>query len=257
MALKPITRQEQIIAGKNLEPITRMERFLKEYGGGTGGSVQSDWNQNDETAADFIKNKPFGNKEVVLLEEQTFTPIEEGNDFPLNWRPATGDVATVEFDGEAYELEVIDFSGLPFVGNGVFQGLDDTGEPFGVLWTPEALVVMSMDVSANHTIFIKCAYAQKIPAKYSDNITKVYVPLINPSAAPHIYLDVFMESAMTKADLESAMQKGVIVATQPGFGITVYVSVVIEEPEKDYAYIALCFGGNEYLFYTAEYTPET
>lgn len=30
-------------------------------GGGTGGSsVQSDWNQNDSSAADFIKNKPFG-----------------------------------------------------------------------------------------------------------------------------------------------------------------------------------------------------
>lgn len=29
-------------------------------GGGSGVSVQSDWNQTDETAADFIKNKPFG-----------------------------------------------------------------------------------------------------------------------------------------------------------------------------------------------------
>lgn len=32
MALEPITRQEQIIAGKDLEPITRMEKFLKDYG---------------------------------------------------------------------------------------------------------------------------------------------------------------------------------------------------------------------------------
>ena len=37
MALEPITRQEQIIAGKDLEPITRMEKFLKQYGGGGGG----------------------------------------------------------------------------------------------------------------------------------------------------------------------------------------------------------------------------
>lgn len=28
-------------------------------GGGTGTSVQSDWNQNDETAIDYIKNRPF------------------------------------------------------------------------------------------------------------------------------------------------------------------------------------------------------
>ena len=37
MALEPITRQEKIIAGQDLEPITRMEMFLKEYGG-SGGS---------------------------------------------------------------------------------------------------------------------------------------------------------------------------------------------------------------------------
>ena len=37
MALEPITRQEKIIAGQDLTPITRMEKFLKEYGG-SGGS---------------------------------------------------------------------------------------------------------------------------------------------------------------------------------------------------------------------------
>ena len=40
MALEPITRKEKIIAGQDLTPITRMEMFLKEYGGsgGSGGS---------------------------------------------------------------------------------------------------------------------------------------------------------------------------------------------------------------------------
>ena len=38
MALEPITRQEKIIAGQDLEPITRMEMFLKNFGGGGGGS---------------------------------------------------------------------------------------------------------------------------------------------------------------------------------------------------------------------------
>ena len=39
MALEPITRKEKIIAGQDLTPITRMEKFLKQYGGGGGGSV--------------------------------------------------------------------------------------------------------------------------------------------------------------------------------------------------------------------------
>ena len=37
MALEPITRQEKIIAGQDLTPITRMEKFLKQFGGGGGG----------------------------------------------------------------------------------------------------------------------------------------------------------------------------------------------------------------------------
>ena len=39
MALEPITRQEKIIAGQDLTPITRMEMFLKQFGGGGGGGV--------------------------------------------------------------------------------------------------------------------------------------------------------------------------------------------------------------------------
>ena len=40
MALEPITRQEKIIAGQDLTPITRLEKFLKEFGGsgGSGGA---------------------------------------------------------------------------------------------------------------------------------------------------------------------------------------------------------------------------
>ena len=37
MAREPITRQEKIIAGQDLEPITRMEMFLKNFGGSGGG----------------------------------------------------------------------------------------------------------------------------------------------------------------------------------------------------------------------------
>ena len=37
MALEPITRQEKIIAGQDLTPSTRKEKFLKQYGGGGGG----------------------------------------------------------------------------------------------------------------------------------------------------------------------------------------------------------------------------
>ena len=42
MALEPITRQEKIIAGQDLTPITRMEMFLKQYAGGSSGGGVGD-----------------------------------------------------------------------------------------------------------------------------------------------------------------------------------------------------------------------
>ena len=39
MALEPITRQEKIIAGQDLTPVTRKEMFLKQFGGGGGGGT--------------------------------------------------------------------------------------------------------------------------------------------------------------------------------------------------------------------------
>ena len=46
----------------------RNEEFAKRAGGGNGGSnVQSDWNQSDETAPDYVKNRPFY-KDVKILD---------------------------------------------------------------------------------------------------------------------------------------------------------------------------------------------
>ena len=56
MALEPITRQEKIIAGQDLTPITRMEKFLKDFGGG-GGGVSSE--------------------EVVAIVKERFPQIKE------------------------------------------------------------------------------------------------------------------------------------------------------------------------------------
>ena len=58
MELEAITRQEQIIAGKDLQPVTRMEFFLKAYGGGgSGGGVSPE--------------------EVVAIVKEQFPQIKE------------------------------------------------------------------------------------------------------------------------------------------------------------------------------------
>lgn len=49
-------------------------------GGGTGTPVQSDWNQNDETASDYIKNRPFYtiNMDSVTWDGSTDGKIKTG-----------------------------------------------------------------------------------------------------------------------------------------------------------------------------------
>ena len=91
MALEPITRKEKIIAGQDLTPITRIEKFLKNFGGGSGASVQSDWNQNDETAPDYIKNRPFYEDSLLRV---SFT--YQQYDITFDWYKVSDDVPSID-----------------------------------------------------------------------------------------------------------------------------------------------------------------
>lgn len=136
MELEPITRKEKIIAGQDLTPITRMEKFLKQFGGGGGGGVQSDWNQSDDTAPDYVKNRPFWRektKELMfpdITEPIEVTTVDSGSGFFM----ATGHFGVMQgvtnyvvFDGVEYACEPyydetagdtgigsLDFSNYPF-----------------------------------------------------------------------------------------------------------------------------------------------
>lgn len=100
MELKPITRAEQIIAGKDLQPITRMEKFLKEYGGGSsGGGVgdlilvelidQSLWeNIPDDVKVDgftyFDKNAPVTYLPGKKLTDAELDKLPQSRDGKIN-----------------------------------------------------------------------------------------------------------------------------------------------------------------------------
>ena len=107
-------------------------------GSGSGG-IQSDYNQNDSTALDYIKNRPFYEeiKDETLLE-QTFTTTS-ANGFNMWESNSTiqlivGDTVKVTFNGTEYTQEVKTRDRFVYVGN---AGLDDpvseTGEPFLVV----------------------------------------------------------------------------------------------------------------------------
>lgn len=90
MALEPITRQEKIISGQDLTPITRMEKFLKQFGGGGGVSADAvlytpqaltdaqkkQARENvDAAIADFVVNGTFDSDNTVTTDK-TFAQIQ-------------------------------------------------------------------------------------------------------------------------------------------------------------------------------------
>lgn len=94
MELEPITRKEKIIAGQDLTPITRLEMFLKQFGGGGGGGGSTDAvlyteqtlteaqkkqaRENvDAAVADFVINGTANNSDSTVTLDKTFVQIQE------------------------------------------------------------------------------------------------------------------------------------------------------------------------------------
>lgn len=103
MALEPITRQEKIIAGQDLTPITRMENFLKNFG---VGSIPKPLTY--DYMPEGYPSKSVGN--VTLMEEQevAFTEVEGiyGAESPVALAIETKDKLTVLWDGVSYDVVV-------------------------------------------------------------------------------------------------------------------------------------------------------
>ena len=141
-------------------------------------SVQPDWNQNDSTQPDYVKNRPFytGDPvETVLVEESTVSFAEQGGmyaaAFPSTTFEATvGETYKVYWDGTGYECVCVDFNGNTVIGNLSVPGAgSDTGEPFFMgVYNGHGIQIYTADTSASHTFSI-CVFAPevvKIATKY-------------------------------------------------------------------------------------------
>lgn len=141
------------------------------------GVGQPDWNQNDSTQPDYVKNRPFytGNPvETVLVEESTVSFAEDrglyGAQIQSSFAATVGETYKVSWDGTTYECTCVDFRNTPAIGNLSIAGAgSDTGEPFLMIVNPGGRIrIGTADTSASHTISIS-GYAEsvvKIDQKY-------------------------------------------------------------------------------------------
>ena len=141
--------------------------------------VQPDWNQNDENAADYIKNRPFYEEtvEVVILPEMSFELTEEldtsiiGPQFSHTLE--AGKEYIVTFDGVVKTYIAVYSNSMEFVFiTNTSSSEIDKGNGWVIYFKEESssLVFFSRDVSlyGAHTISIsnKVTKAHKIDSKY-------------------------------------------------------------------------------------------
>lgn len=141
-------------------------------------SVQPDWNQNDETAPDYVKNRPFytGDPvETVIIEERTESFSDSGmgwysTSFQLEFSATIGETYKVYWDGAAYECTCVEFNGAPVIGNLSIPGQgSDTGEPFVItVIDGTSVYVYAADTAPSHTFSINGFVQEvvKIDRKY-------------------------------------------------------------------------------------------
>lgn len=137
------------------------------------GGVQPDWNQNDPTAADYVRNRPFYEAmgTAWLLPEQsvTFTPNDGNNIYLSSTLPALdiagGATCTVTWDAVAYTCVVRELeAGLFYIGNlSIVGDGDNTGEPFFIYDGPDGAGLVTMDTSDSHTVSVSTIRMVAVP----------------------------------------------------------------------------------------------
>ena len=185
-----------------------------------GGGVQSDWNQNDETAADYVKNRPFyaSAVETVLVEESTVSFVEHNGlyitEFPLMFEATVGETYKVSWDGTAYECTCVDIQGNLCIGNPSILGKgSDTGEPFFmVIYNGQGIMIATTAVSDSHTFSIN-GFAQEVV-----KIDEKYLPTIPTDKLPTIPTDKL--PTIPTIEFTSSISSNIANSTQPSFAVS-------------------------------------
>lgn len=221
-----------------------------------GGSVQSDWNQNDSSAADFIKNRTHYKREIFVFNQQEYTTADMDGIYafaiPTDTFFPNGKSVNVYLDGAAYPCTIVDMIDFAYCGNKSLTGMgDDNGYPFFCLYQAGNLIVVITDSAETvHTFGIAEVEVVKIPSEYLSGFNTFYV------SDEYLHSDGAMMNRLTNSELKKAVKAGVVTLSD-GYSET-YASVFIED-RGDYSEVhyVLFYDSDEPRYstaYTAEYT---
>lgn len=142
---------------------------------------QGDWNQNNATASDYIKNRPFYTTdpvETVVYENNSLELTDMSSNFgrPIGFAEfaasLNGDTFTCVINGVSYEAERKNYNGYDYLGNISLHpafSSGDTGEPYLMLISSEGVSFLTnVATSGTISLAIKAYVTEdiKVPDKY-------------------------------------------------------------------------------------------
>lgn len=155
-----IKTKADLVDGK--VPLEQLPDNIGSGNGGSGGAqVQADFNQNDDTQPDYIKNRIAYSNGVKNVEffNQTLTFVYNGEDMGVymsaieelsdkditSWKNL-GDI-TIMWDTTPYLVAKSCYQGTYYWGNDAFLGLDSTGEPFVIAIDDYSKMIMLISLT--------------------------------------------------------------------------------------------------------------
>lgn len=205
----------------------------------------------------------FGEKEVVVVDEQTFMPSADGVALECAQTPSLNTEVKIVFDGESYTYPVGEFFGEPCAGNlDIVFGEEGNGEPCFVMWTDGVCAVMTLDQTTSHTIEITGVVITKLPDKYCDTKVSYFV---KTSASDHyIYKDLAFLQKVTRDELHEAFCSKIVtldvrneVSSVEFIGLVKPFYFTYSSDTEAAIVHAHKEDGTVAQYYTAEYTPTT
>lgn len=138
--------------------------------------VQSDWNQNDDTQPDYVKNRPFYTEtvETVFVEESTVSFTEDEGlyytELPSTFEATVGETYKISWDSTVYECTCVDIGEEYAIGNlSIIGEGSDTGEPFLMMvYNGVGIEMWTTDTSDSNTFSISVLVPEvvKVDEKY-------------------------------------------------------------------------------------------
>ena len=188
-------------------------------GGGSGGSVQADWSQNDAQAADFVKNRPGAYMTDPVATEIYNGILPEMASIQMDYVPTIGDVVTVKVGTESIDCTVGDFDGLVYFATVPIEdiaGGTATNYVFCVYQELQWFAQTGGTYTGQNAVFEgMIRQAVKIPEKFLEleNVKDVYWIKFAFDQSTKTYFSQKLNGTYAEyADIKAAIDNGKLVA---------------------------------------------